>query len=1776
MQGAEEPTAPGSKTPFPRVLSGGPAARVKSIAFLNSGQTLLAAGWDKAVYRWDQADVNWQSRPEGTLVFPLGGGLDGILEAMAVSPDEQWLAVGGRGVKRGVSDSQQSGVETSAANLTDAQRLDEGTIYVVHLPTGGVKLLRGHRGAVLGLRFASGNANLLVSAAEGWDDATRQFQTELRGWDVANAQELGKLTSFSNGNRTRPLPPWDGLAKMPGVAAFSNPDGKLLVVLAWPDNNQEFGLRLWDVSQGTTTKLDTTNKHFYFDVDIDPANPGDLLTCSGNQAPGDARNSNGEFMRWSGFIGNNQAGGTPQLIHDFGKNRIPLELVIQKVEQGSSAAVVLMEWAQNQPSLVGLSGQGDRWTQTTQTALKTSFAPAAISSAGTVAWSTLEEPGIRVRSDFSNEQSQIVLQSSASSFQNVEFVTQEGRLGLRLKPRNPSLNTVVFDPTNRSLVADTQEWQSHVLESSIPIEAQLETNGQNRQILVVNVKLPSGARRLEIVPADPEAPISPQFLVKLVNIQPENPRVVVAYNQKSEPFLQVYDLNSGDKLREYSAHTGSIRDFSIQKDGRLLASVSSDSTVRIWWLGDLIHQQEFPGAFRQGQRSLKFASRTDGPLTVASPIEPLQAGDTILAIDIGSGPQKVSTPHECQQWAHRAKAGSEVRIETGRGPVVVRLGRAVDIQREVLAIVARTSSDGPGHWIAWHPSGVFDFHGDAKTWLHWHFNTGDAQHPAQIVQADKYDQEFLRNDFLIPLLETGKVPKAKPVDPPKLSILIQDANGDLLENTEHGHPLIRTLSDLRSVEVQVDSRFPLNRIDGIHWSLSAADGQVLIEGDAVSGPNRTWTFEPAPQSIGAGMYSLVANVLTGGQLHPTWKISQDIRFQPPAPTMELGELPTTVAVGKLPLTIGVNSTEPAILRIVSRPGTEPIEKAIDSGKSKIDVEVPLELGRNDIEVTLTNRQALSGYEALEQDRKRLSLFRAETPPPQGKYQLTQWNLDLYSSMADLTSGQGIIRTKKKDAHLLGTMSGPDKPMVKLDINGKSHAVQVTGEGPYELDCHAILELGENPLTLQIGDQILSTAVVAYAPKIPELGALAAVRVNVGDASLANQRPTGELVDGLHSPRVHVSVETLEPGEISKLKGSVVIDGKAIAEIPIQIESLSDGRSRFTAEVELSPGQHSLQFRLSNPWESQTSDAVQLQRIIPPRIKQFVFTGQDGPLVRVKMEFEKSQSMPLRGDLIRISVNEKLVSVKSNLKIEQGQDQITALLEVPGEPGTKNIVAGWIEQDSQPLISPASFEVQIPELPGQRPDIEIHPSASETYSSNVDVTLTINTEVPLKSLQIGSSINQLSKIVGSDVEGKIGRFQTVRLVNLSPGVNEIVVVASNRWGETQETVTVSQIEKPIDRGDIVFHSGENRQTITFTANDRHLKQAAKDSFNEIHVTLNTLEQALNPGEDDVQVWVNGFLQSTGKLTQTGDGSYHADLDVLLNLTTKNYVEVEFPNLKSTHDFRRDFTVDCENPTVEQELHVILFDARSTTELADASDEELEKYKDHLRERMNNALQAERNGGLTVHSGPGTRVQQVYSSEAFRRIDEEVFVGGAARWMNLRRKLQGLTSNVSSRKDPRRYDRRTTRMNPVLLLYYRGQEVDLDPTLKWGSFGLSTAESGTTPNENKMITEGALAELLPQISGAHLLILDLESSNRRSVPNLVQDSRLGVFRHVQAQKQPGNSMIDHLTSALGENQGGRRYLKDVRDILRKQIAPTGSTAELHVPFSLERLRLVTKPE
>jgi WD40 repeat protein len=219
--------------------SGGHQALIRFVSFTRDGKFVVSAGDDKAVRVWDVTS----GKTVRKILGQFGDGDVGKIYAAALSPDEHYLAVGGRlsdepnGVVIRIHDFRSGDVVTVLKGHTDAvislafspdgHFLASGSFdkSVLLWDVGSwkqLKVLAGHRDSIFSVAFSPDNKRI-VSAS---DDKT------LRLWDIGG-QMLKEMTGHQ------------GLVKS---ARFS-PGGRFIA-----SGSTDRTVRLWDAATGNFIK----------------------------------------------------------------------------------------------------------------------------------------------------------------------------------------------------------------------------------------------------------------------------------------------------------------------------------------------------------------------------------------------------------------------------------------------------------------------------------------------------------------------------------------------------------------------------------------------------------------------------------------------------------------------------------------------------------------------------------------------------------------------------------------------------------------------------------------------------------------------------------------------------------------------------------------------------------------------------------------------------------------------------------------------------------------------------------------------------------------------------------------------------------------------------------------------------------------------------------------------------------------------------------------------------------------------------------------------------------------------------------------------------------------------------------------------------------------------------------------------------------------------------------------------------------------------------------
>jgi WD40 repeat protein len=242
----EHPTSLHPSEPVLVIDTGGHMAKIWDVIFTSDGRYLVSASEDKTVRVWDVSTAEVVR----VLRSQIGRGNEGTIYAMAISPNDRLLAVGGW-MAHGL------GIDSNKV----------GDIRLIDLQAGEVvALLRGHANVVLGLAISPDGSRLISGGVDKtariWDVHSRSTLHVLKGhkdyiYAVAFSPDGTQVVTGSDDNTLRLWKAKSGelITTLRGheaevrSAAFT-PDGRYLL-----SGGKDKSIRLWDGRTGKFIKV---------------------------------------------------------------------------------------------------------------------------------------------------------------------------------------------------------------------------------------------------------------------------------------------------------------------------------------------------------------------------------------------------------------------------------------------------------------------------------------------------------------------------------------------------------------------------------------------------------------------------------------------------------------------------------------------------------------------------------------------------------------------------------------------------------------------------------------------------------------------------------------------------------------------------------------------------------------------------------------------------------------------------------------------------------------------------------------------------------------------------------------------------------------------------------------------------------------------------------------------------------------------------------------------------------------------------------------------------------------------------------------------------------------------------------------------------------------------------------------------------------------------------------------------------------------------------------
>lgn len=1745
---------PGQEIPPPvtkpllRLEAGGPTSNVTSLAFSPDGDTLYAAGFDKVVRVWGRNPKSGLFEFDEKRYFrvPINPGTEGAINAMALSADGEWLAVGGRGVVRVAAGFfNAAGRVWPVVGMTPEARSDQGLIYVFATRRQEVRTLRGHSGEILSLAFAParpGQPPLLVSAANGWDAPASKVTGEVRVWDVLKETSLGAWLNL-------PPPVEGGLP--PGLGAvFTGPQSnQLRVLVAWGDAHQGTDqtkrgyLRLLDLN-GPQGQVQTLEDGYHNTALASFADDKTLL--SGSFLKNKAQLQTWDLTVKPLVVKQQVALPAPDKSFYFpdrlglfaATDKGPLDHVavlirqLTKVEGKDGAAAWTEE---NRLHVMDLAGQTKvavpLWRNTPVGAvLATTPGGRHIAVAGHL------DHAIRVYAIADLLRNKIepqVLHSVGATMRRVAFATRpdkdQTRLGLVMHETSGAAQEggLVFDFKERALTDKVQGWTSARPDpGDWQIERIAKTKLKDREVIIVRKRdqpikrlaLPDDqwVTSMSLLPLKP--PVNEPFLV------------VASYIvEKGLPLLEVYQARTGKLVRWYSGHTAPITALALSPDGKLLASAANDQTVAVWSLADLNEilnrQGRLAGVVvdKRGQDLVVVRVEEDGPGELAP-------GTVIEAIVVKGKEVRPTSGLDFYETFWKEKPGTAVRLRTVVGQAKKVLGLTVDQgidERKPLFQLFMTRPDAAGvrDWLGWNALGPYDASRlAAESYLGWHFNTGAAKEPTRFALIQEYRDKYYQKDILTRLVAKGSLAEALKPPPPPPPPEINDAL-DVVKSP-HGDFFVRG----PKVRLQLPIRHVLAD-DKVHWQLDGGEPQPL---DLRDSEGDLWSI---PLDLPTGRHTVRVRVVRsqGAGKEPQEFVKElALRYQPPAPRLEL---PPHQSNAKPSSYLAVNNPSFPFKAILHTPGPAPgvkVSLRLDNEKTprktwnlkrsdapqEISALLKLREGTQLIEILAQNEPALGGFEGEERDRLALQVA-VNSPAPIIAIQRIE-AVDGDDGPWDFNPGQKVIVDVPR-VRIVGTIKtqadlglaewnlGVQSPRRKLALKpGEQEFTQEVELKPGEQTVHFFAKI------VQGKEEGTSTVQLLYRPHLPNLVFQAPDQVVVREPDGPDETPF--LVEAkLVPPSVPCPVPF-------KIKATLWRNQEEIRSLVLN----STAEALLPQKIFLKPGLNRLELRLDHEWGGASSEhVVDVRYVRPPRVaKVEADLDKALPFVRLRAEVHS----PLKPQ----------AALADALIVEANGLRRTYAGAVVAKATTDPTGRKWLVQvDAVPLVVAADQKIHVNQIklsianvdgpsdfseptvvsyknpPPPLPEIAlVSPRTAAVILEEPEVKLVfaIKSAPKPKTVEVsdvtqGRPVLRPAKL--SAQEGDNYRYDTGTLP-LQWGMNTLKIVAVNDGGSKELFLTLTVPPRPVQLSiDGIRSKG---QVVKLAERDEqhppHFPPVAEGSVVlEGKVLLNDKTS----GDHPVRVYVNGYQQFPVKLGPPAPGKplerpFKARL--ILNLPT-NSIEVDLPTLAKELDIRKDFVVPCQKPVHGQHLNIVL--------LAPGLQR---KDEGDLKKKVAKALDLQDLGD-----------RNLYKSKIFElaRMHLVSYVNYA--------QVDSLLFNIRGRLLERA---RAGRPNDVVMIYFLGKEtVTAEGRLLW----TSETRMGPRGPERVLALNDLVTRHFQDFAGAQVLFLELGSNNQVAKgPAEERRYRLALFRLVEL-KEPTQKLLLELAKEMPQ----ATWLDQLRDNL-----------------------------
>lgn len=1631
-QGANQPKP---TEPILRIDAGGPTSYVSSLAMTQDGSTFMSAGLDKIVRVWRLENNRFRNDPKSTLRVPIGPGVDGAINAIALSEDDRWLAVAGVGMVKGVAGFREGGGMLPIEAMTDEMRLDEGQILLFDRKSGDTYRLRGHHGRIISLSISG---NRLASLGADWDRSSAKAVSTLRLWNLDEQKQLQEQTLAD-------------LTSLDSVQIILLNSPSPVVCVAGNDGK----MRTWDCAAQRVLPSEVGE----FNSAIHRLAKGDVLVAGRAGKTQDAK-----LQHWS-----IEAGQAPKLrdevpITSTNASELVLPRAIERLSQDNVAIATLImrrqgtDWSPAEMRLQIVNTQVKKVVSTLSLwPIKGNLTsvPRLVSTPASKQLVVAGNPDFSLRVFDKAELLQgrnvaTTLNSNASMFEAVAFAHQADQTGLLL--RDPTLpgadHNLVFNLSKQRLTAHTAQdgWVKDALPHGLTLQSDGKVIRASRGGAIVgSITLPANETLTNAAPGLATA------------LGSRAPIVAIATHRDGNPRLQIYDVTSGLPIREFTGHTERIVDLAFSGDFRLLASVSPDRTVSVWSLtdlGDIVGQHgQLRGVRVDDQRRIT-------KIDVGSPhSNQLAIGDELQGtVEGGQLKSWESTAKFYKSW-WQAQPNQKVVLrrlrQNAAQDITVTVDQGIDERKPLFSILITNQQNvADRQWVGWSPLGPFESSDPRiEQLLGWHFNSDQLGQPTYYAQLNQYREEYYRDALLADLTAAGqlKPAKPKPLARPTISLFPASSTNPDVEVDESN----RLRLPVDTLQVVVDSSIAPRQVASIELQIDgAAAGNLSLDYDA------TW-IGPLPATVNTrGLHSVVATLIT--KENPPQRFAQELSFNftPAPPQLVLPPEIATVSVTREAstriralVTPSVGPAKVALQRLVDGQWQE--VKAWEAEKEqRIDETVELEVGENELRLIAANRDqplATAQPQATEDPRsagnnelavKQLRITRAEVFPPTIQLNNFTFNQSGMVQSQPLLAGQSTV-VDVPNVELTGIVRAFDTQLSKVTVEVNGVLGAAVGKQPqetFELKQPIQFKPGENQIVVRAAaanqKSTESRVTVVYRPRIP---------------AIAMMTPT-DINQQLTAPYPFTAEFSQSPSQ-QPFKVQLLVNEAEVPDVKI-------ANGRIAANLILRPGDNKVSLRATNQWAATPVENTTYISYRPtPTISSVVIPETIA---------EPNFSATIQGTTaapIRSLTFDGITLPASQFKLTEQKNQYTISLSNLKRIGSQPLAELQIVAEGGGV---ATKQIRLPKIEARvaakPPAVEILAPQRDSIArlAAVDLSFLIESESDVQGIRVVH--NQQIVELPPPLQMKAGQHEKQVPLQLEPGLNSIEVIVSNAGGLQRQTLNVSLMEEPVtlqiarvlpkefsNEPIVVSVDAQNRAKANEAASQGKVWVEGSVKWNE------TLDQRFGKRDITVQAWVNGYqqLQSRLEMPAPNERQRRFKIPVVLNESTANQVELVLPDLETEIASRTSLTIDCKEPVTEQQLYLLVVGAGQGSDQA-------------MMDATMKALNAERLGKNTFKSN-------VFS---FGKVYGPV-QGKYLQRTTVRSRLNAITA-----------DARTALVNKpanvVVAIYYQGGEV---ATADQNFLTLRAPEDPLLSQQDRFDSQ-EIYQFSRKTCGAHVLLLDVK--------------------------------------------------------------------------------------